>query len=44
MLGSAPDFFCTGVIAAVLKGEGTIPVVRKEWMIVMGGADRGGRF
>lgn len=31
--GSAPIFFKIGVIAAVLKDVGTVPVVREEWMI-----------
>lgn len=32
-LGSEPVFFNTGVTAAVLKSEGTIPVVSEEWMM-----------
>ena len=31
--GSVPGFFRIGVIAAVLKDEGTVPVEREEWMI-----------
>ena len=31
--GSAPGFFRIGVMAAVLKDVGTVPVVREEWMI-----------
>ena len=30
--GSAPGFFRIGVMAAVLKDVGTVPVVREEWM------------
>ena len=42
LLGSAPGFLSIGVTAAVLRGEGTIPVVREEWiMCVMRGAKEG---
>lgn len=41
-MGSAPGFLSVGVTAAVLRGEGTIPVVREEWvMCVMRGAREG---
>ena len=32
-LGSDPGFFFMGIIAVVLKGVGTIPVVREELMM-----------
>lgn len=38
LLGSVLGFFSIGVIAAVVRGEGTVPVVRDEWMRVIGGA------
>lgn len=40
-LGSEPVFFNTGVTAAVLKSEGTIPVISEEWMMA---EERGGRI
>ena len=40
--GSAPGFFSIGVIAAVLKVVGKVPVVREEWMMAeMRGAREG---
>ena len=33
LLGSEPGFLRIGETAAVLKGEGTEPVVREEWMM-----------
>ena len=41
--GSAPGFFKIGVMAAVLKDVGTVPVVRKEWMIAEMRGTREGR-
>lgn len=38
LLGSVLGFFSIGVIAAVVRGEGTVPVVRDERMRVIGGA------
>lgn len=38
LLGSVLGFFSIGVIAAVVRGEGTVPVVRDECMRVIGGA------
>ena len=31
--GSAPGFFRTGEIAAVLKDDGTVPVESEEWIM-----------
>ena len=33
LLGSAPGFFIIGVMAAVFKSVGTIPVKSEEWMM-----------
>ena len=42
MLGSEPGFLRIGETAAVLKGKGTEPVVREEWMIAeMRGSSEG---
>ena len=41
--GSAPGFFTIGVMAAVLKGVGTVPVVREVWMIAEMRGTREGR-
>lgn len=42
LLGSAPGFLSIGLTAAVLRGKGTIPVVREEWITcVMRGAREG---
>ena len=41
--GSAPGFFRIGVIAAVLKVVGKVPVVREEWMMAEMRGARGGR-
>ena len=30
LVGSVPGFFSMGVIAAVFRGAGTVPVVREE--------------
>lgn len=35
LLGSAPGFLRMGVIAADLRGDGTIPVIREEWIIAV---------
>ena len=35
LLGSAPGFLRMGVIAADLRGDGTIPEVREEWIIAV---------
>ena len=41
--GSAPGFFSFGVIAAVLKVVGKVPVVREEWMMAEMRGTREGR-
>ena len=41
--GSAPGFFTIGVMAAVLKSVGTVPVVREVWMIAEMRGTREGR-
>lgn len=43
LLGSKPSFLSIGVTAAVLRREGTIPVVREEWMISKMRGDMEGR-
>lgn len=43
LFGSAPGFFNIGVIVAVLKGVGTIPVVSEEWRISLMRESREGR-
>ena len=43
LLGSEPGFLRIGETAAVLKGEGTEPVVREEWMIAAMRGSSGGR-
>ena len=40
ILGSAPCFLRIGVIAAVLKDEGTTPEERDDWMILVIKEDR----
>ena len=41
--GSAPGFFRIGVMAAVLKDVGTVPIVREEWKIAQMRGIREGR-
>ena len=41
--GSVPVFFRIGVMAAVLKDVGTVPVVREEWMMAEIRGTREGR-
>ena len=35
LLGSAPGFLRIGVIAADLRGDGTVPKIREEWIIAV---------
>ena len=43
ILGSRPGFFSNGVTAADLRGDGTEPEVREEWMMVVIRGSREGR-
>ena len=43
ILGSRPGFFSRGVTAADLRGGGTEPVVREEWMMAVIRGSREGR-
>jgi len=43
MLGSKPGFLSIGVTAADLRGDGTEPEVREEWMMAVIRGSREGR-